>query len=63
MLFERQDQNQDKVHLSFLLEKTKKYSEYREERVLDKISLILNQVSIKGQTQQKEEGSKNFFLL
>ena len=55
MLFEGQDQNQDKVHLSFLLEKTKKFPEYREERVLDKISLILNQVSIKGQTKQKEE--------
>ena len=55
MLFEGQDQNQDKVHLTFLLEKTKKFSEYREERVLDKISLILNQVSIEGQTQQKEE--------
>ena len=55
MLLERQDQNQDKVHHSLSLEKTKKYSEFREERVLDKISLILNQVSIKGQTQQKEE--------
>ena len=32
-LLEEQDQNQDKVHHSLLLEKTKNYSEYREERV------------------------------